>query len=411
MSWFSKMFSRAPEPPVRVEPSTKSFFLGESAFTSAAKTDSAFELLRGANGTAEYDRCPPLAIALNRLITATAGLDVHYYRNAEIVPDSRTTAILNKYKNSPDLAELIRSIQCAGRGFVVIVGNSDFMPSKISTIKPSDLGELEDANRNVYRIIVNGGRWQGTYEQIEYGSDVYRTADRLRTIIVIHNQSSPEPLSPVSAAIKTIVAGYNQNYRTIANGGRLNSVWSFKEPLQEPEIAARQAQASARVQKGGVTVTSGGDLDIKEFGLTAKDMDWFNQLTESAKEIYNLIGVPLPLVTNEASTFNNYATASAIFYEHKVLPFADYMFGIIGEYLAPLAKVQNAVMLADRENIDALQTKRLEQLKMRKEVAVETVNELRSSISGRGDIEGGDVLLVDARQVPITTATQEGNGI
>jgi phage portal protein BeeE len=407
MSWFSR-FTRAPEPE-RVEPQVKSFLIGQGGFNSAftATDKSAFELLMGRDGAVNYDQCPPLAIGINRIIRALSGLDLHYYSGSDIVA-SRADVLIKDYQNHRDLSELIRSIQCAGKGYCVLIGNADFMPSKIATIRPADVSEFTDQYDNTFRLLITGGRWSGTYEQVEYGGDVYRTADKLRTIIIIHNQVSHAPLSPISAAMKTIIEGYNQNYRTIKNGGRLNSVWAFKDTLDEPETAARRLQANARVQQGGVTVTSGGDLDIKEYGLSAKDMDWANQLHRCDVEVYNLLGVPLPLVSNESATFNNYATASATFYEHTVLPLADYVFGIIGAYLAKPAKIQGAYMLADRENIDALQTKRLEQLELRKKVGVETANELRSSIYGREDIDGGDVLLVDARLVPIDSVTGLG---
>ncbi|MFA9204505.1 MAG: hypothetical protein ACEQSD_10955, partial [Flavobacteriales bacterium] len=273
MRWFSR---RAPEPE-RVAPQVKSFLMGglNSVFTDTEK--SAFELLMGRGGIVNYDQCPPLAISLNRIIRALSGLDLHYYSGSEIVA-SRADVLIKTYQNHRDLSELIKSIQCAGKGYCVLVGNADFMPSKIATIRPADVSEFTDQHDNTYRLLINGGRWAGTYEQIEYGGDVYRTGDKLRTIILIHNQISPAPLSPISAAMKTIIEGYNQNYRTIKNGGRLNSVWAFKDALDEPETAARRLQANARVQQGGVTVTSGGDLDIKEFGLSAKDMDWANQL-------------------------------------------------------------------------------------------------------------------------------------
>jgi phage portal protein BeeE len=382
--------------------------MGSADFGSASVGDkSAFELLMGRDGAVNYDQCPPLAIGINRIIRALSGLDLHYYSGSDIVA-SRADVLIKDYQNHRDLSELIRSIQCAGKGYCVLIGNADFLPSKIATIRPADVSEFTDQYDNTFRLLITGGRWSGTYEQVEYGGDVYRTADKLRTIIIIHNQVSHAPLSPISAAMKTIIEGYNQNYRTIKNGGRLNSVWAFKDTLDEPETAARRLQANARVQQGGVTVTSGGDLDIKEYGLSAKDMDWANQLHRCDIEVYNLLGVPLPLVSNESATFNNYATASATFYEHTVLPLADYVFGIIGAYLAKPAKIQGAYMLADRENIDALQTKRLEQLELRKKVGVETANELRSSIYGRDDIDGGDVLLVDARLVPIDSVTGLG---
>ena len=379
MGWFKKAEQVAVKQ--RIEPSFPPFMLPVNAFEDVRQ------------GWTYYKQCPPLATAVNRIIKTIAGLDLQWYQNGEI--SKQDTTIIQTFQQSQDMAKCLREIQTSGRAYVGLVGNVKFASSKIVAIE--DVSELEDADKNVYQLIVSAGRYKGTYNQLEYGSDIYNQQTGLASIILIRNQVTDCPLSPISAAVRTIIAGYNQNYKTIINGGRNAAVYNFAEMLDEVELSERRQAVNARHQQGGIIVTSGGDLTVQELGLTAKDMDWLQQLEKCEREIYNFMGVPLALVSSEASTFNNVSVSASMFYEDTVLPFTDYFFGIIGAELAKRSRLKNVVLKADRETIDALQTKRLEQLKMRKEIGVETINELRRAIYGREDVEGGDQMLVDTR--------------
>jgi len=114
--------------------------------------------------------------------------------------------------------------------------------------------------------------------------------------------------------------------------------------------------------------------------------------------------VPLPLITIQASTFNNYREAKLALFDDAVLPLADRIFGGLSDLLMPRygedpAEVQ---ITYDMDTVTALAGRRNEELKLRRELNLESLNELRSVI-GREEVEGGDQILAPATMVPIGT--------
>lgn len=392
---------------VRQEPEMKSFFGGMHEAFGVQNTDKAFSVLHGQSALNKYDTCPPLAIGINKIAQAIASLDIYFYQSESIVENDQVYQLINRFKKHRDLAKYIRDVQCAGRAYVVLVGNVDYAPSKIAIVCHNEVSAFEDVNRNVYKLDIPIGLYAGAYTQNEYGGDVYYSKDRLRTIILVRNQISDCPLSPISASINLIYAGYNHNYSTINNGGRLAAHFGFKDQVDDEELAKRKAAIDARYKQGGATYSSGGELNIQEFGLSAKDMEWSEQLKTAIQEVYNYLGIPLSLMSTDASTFNNLSVANAQLYENTVLPLCDYLFGYIGDVLAPLLKLKNVQMLANRENIDALQDKRIAALAVRAAIGIESTDELRSLLDDRAPVDGGDKVLVSSLKTPLDQLTTQ----
>lgn len=406
MAWYSGLFG-SKQVIERVAPETKSFFDNpmNNAF-GAQRQDSAFDMLRGQAALFKYETCPPLAIGINKIAQAMASLDIYFYQNEVIVKNDQVYALINRFKKHRDMARYIQDVQCAGRAYVVLVGNVNYAPSKIACVRFGEVSAFEDQNRNVFKLEIPIGLYAGVYNQVEYDGDVYYSQDKLKQIILVRNQVSEFPLSPISAAINIIHAGYTHNFKTIKNGGRLGAHYQFKDQVPDSELASRRNQINKRYTEGGLTISSGGELDIKEFGLSAKDMEWSTQLKEAKEEVFNFLEIPLALISTDASTFNNLSAANAQFYENKVLPLCDYLFGRIGDVLAPLLKLKNVQMLANRENIDALQDKRIAALSIRAAIGIETTDELRSLLDNRPPVPNGDKILVSSLKAPLDTLGQ-----
>jgi HK97 family phage portal protein len=388
----------------------KSFFTNRQdsnnyidVFTSGLGADEAFKLVQSNEANRLYDECPPLATAINKITKAISGIDFNVYQKSEVYQAQPLIELIEQYQRKPDLHTSIKNILCGGQTFIAISGNIKFKPFDVSCVDNKDVTYFVDSmTNNVNRLKVSAGMFVGDYYQDKYGSNLYIDSAQLLTIVMIKSHMGEYPLSPISAAIATIREGYNRNYKTIKNGGRLSAVYSFAENLTEQELAARRQQVQNRHQRGGVVVTSGGDLKVQELGLSPKDMDWSEQLKNCREEIYLYLGIPLSSVSTDASTFNNLSYSSVMFYEDTVLPTADYIFGVIGEVLSKRFGLQNVRVLADRESIDALQDKRVAQLKARAELGIETINELRQPLANRYDVDGGDEVLVDARKVQLS---------
>jgi HK97 family phage portal protein len=68
---------------------------------------------------------------------------------------------------------------------------------------------------------------------------------------------------------------------------------------------------------------------------TARDMDFVTTQKEAAKLIASAYGVPLPLIDNDASTFNNIEQAKERFYTDTILPLFREFLTQLGAWLLP----------------------------------------------------------------------------
>jgi len=175
------------------------------------------------------------------------------------------------------------------------------------------------------------------------------------------------------------------------------------EDFEEVKQRVRSQYGGAQ-NAGEIGVTAGGKLDIKEAGINNKDMDFAN-LQRMAREAVALqYKVPLPLLSTDAATFNNYREAKLALYDDAVLPLADRIFAGLSDLLLPRYGLDpsRTRITYDMDDITALATRRNEELKLRREINIESTNELREMI-GREPAQGGDQILAPANMVPIAT--------
>ena len=107
------------------------------------------------------------------------------------------------------------------------------------------------------------------------------------------------------------------------------------------KLAAQQRQQMieeklAGADKAGKIATfSSKDMDIKDFGTNNKDMDYLNLDKMASKSIYLRYGIPLPLVTEDAATYNNVQNATLYFYENTIIPHVSEIFEGFSKFLLP----------------------------------------------------------------------------
>jgi len=202
--------------------------------------------------------------------------------------------------------------------------------------------------------------------------------------------------------------GNTHNVSMLEKGGRVSLVFHFDEDLNPDDF--EEVKQKVRTQYGGATkageigVTSGGSLDIKEIGTNNKDMDFANLQNMAKQAVALQYRVPLPLITVSAATLNNYKEGKLALFDDAVLPLADRIYGGLSDLLLPRfgedpSKTQ---ITYDMDTITALAVRRNEELKLRRDLNLESTNEMREAI-GREPVEGGDHILAPATMVPIGT--------
>lgn len=77
------------------------------------------------------------------------------------------------------------------------------------------------------------------------------------------------------------------------------------------------------------------DAEWQQLSQSPTDMDFLNTMKETAKYVASAFGVPLPLIDNDASTFNNLQQAKERLYTDTVIPLMEEMMGALSMWLLP----------------------------------------------------------------------------
>lgn len=170
-------------------------------------------------------------------------------------------------------------------------------------------------------------------------------------------------LSPMSAgavAADTHSAGGRWNRNLLANSARPSGVIEVTGSPTETTIGQLKAHFLRAWQgfrnAGSMPVLTGG-MKFTPLSHTPKDMDFTLGMTEAAKNIALVYGVPLPLVTTEAATFANMDTAQERLWSDTVLPLLDEVIEALSDFLAPMYG-KDLSLTYNADSVPALEGKR-----------------------------------------------------
>ncbi|MGR3179853.1 MAG: phage portal protein [Candidatus Anammoxibacter sp.] len=255
------------------------------------------------------------------------------------------------------------------------------------------------------------GFGEGIYSRNKVKRNLRFYDGNLKEIYQIHGYSSradnvfaDSPLEAAALETRQQVTGSNHNLKIIENGGRLSIAAIFKNEMTDEEYLQRKKaiteQFAGSDNAGKIAVFSSNDMELKEHGQSNKDMDFAN-LDKTAREaIYMRYGVPLPIVSASSQTFNNFDRAIEDLYDRAILPYTNILFSGLTKMLRHRFKDSFETITFNPEAISALKGRMMEELKIRRDINIETVNELRQGLPGREPIEGGDIYFQPATLIP-----------
>ncbi len=321
------------------------------------------------------------------------------------------------YTKSLFLETLGKDYLVTGETYMVALGSVNRPPIEIQPISPRNTSVIQGVGGVAVNLIVSGETLAGDYKVVDAKRRVRYFDGNLRELKQIRNYSPDDnsllrgfsPLRSASAEVMQHIQGNRHNVSLLENGGRVSLVFHFDADMGNDDFQA--AKASVIAQYGGpgkagqIGVTGGtgnAKLDIKELGTNNKDMDFANLQMMSKIAVALQYKVPLPLITLEATTFNNFTEAKLALYDDAVLPLADRIFGGLSQLLVPRFGLdpKKVRITYDPDQITALEKRRNENLKLRKELNLESINEMREAI-GKNAVTGGEVVRVQANMIPI----------
>lgn len=214
-------------------------------------------------------------------------------------------------------------------------------------------------------------------------------------------------------AADTHNAGLKWNYSLLRNSARPSGLIKLDDN-SGAEVVQRLKEWFKRAFQGAANA---GEIPVLPSGAewmpmdtSPRDMDFLNTQKEAAKLIASAFGVPLPLIDNDASTFNNMEQAKERFYTDMVIPKFNGFLASFGNWLMPWfgddLKLQ--VNMDRIGALEALRTRLFDRMAKAVDTGIITVDEARVAIGY--DELGGSAATLDPVGQAVATAigqTQE----
>lgn len=147
------------------------------------------------------------------------------------------------------------------------------------------------------------------------------------------------PLMASALAGDTHNAGMRWNYSLLNNSARPSGLIRFKQGYPGGETIQRMREYfKARMQganNAGEIPMLSDDAEWVQLSQSARDMDFLKTMQETAKYVASALGVPLPLIDNDASTFNNLEQAKERLYTDTVIPILNELLAELNNWLLP----------------------------------------------------------------------------
>lgn len=339
-----------------------------------------------------------------------------YDTNHEAVKNLLSPNPFETYKEF--IGKLSRHYLLTHNGYFLQFGGLTKPPHEMYATKPQSVAVLGGGDNFAGKYFILGNEMgAGEYSRQTdiKGESVKYMSGALKEFYHIIGFSSrgndfmgDSPLEAAAMDVKQQIHGKKHNLSLLNNGGRLSLIVSFKEEFPDDD---EHRQRKKRIQEdlggssntGKIAVVSAEDVSIKEVGTSNKDMDFSTLDKTSEQAIYKRYGIPLPLVSTDAATYNNIESALFDFYENTVLPIYDTLFSGISKVYLPRygLDITENVLTYDPESINIIIRQTLKELEQRKKINIESHNELRSILPNREPIENGDIVYQNASMVPV----------
>ena len=368
-----------------------------------------------------YDRSSAVSIPINRIASAIADLNIVIEDEDGVIENNHPALDLIRkpgayFTKELFLETLAKNFLITGELQVVGIGGIARPPIELQPISPDKITVPKGQDGLPTSLIVSGETMPGQYPAIRQGSTVRFLRDNLTEIHMTRNFRTRDNsllrgqslLLSASSEVRQHILGGQHNVSLLEKGGNVSMVFHFAQDMNDDDF--QEAKQRVRAQYGGASkageigVTAGdGALDIKTIGSKNKDMDFANLQKMAKVAIASQYNFPLVLLDTDAATFNNYSTAKEALYDDAVLPTASIILGGLSNFLMPRfgEDPTRLKFSIDFDSIPALQMRRNRELKIRKDIGIETMNELRGFLPNRDDVDNGDTILIPGNLVPL----------
>ena len=333
--------------------------------------------------------------------TAVASLDpVIYDKNNEAIPNHPLLQVLMAPNPLMSWRDLVYTTQIdfsiSGNTFIVplltILGVGELWPVSPGSVSAVETGRIFDPVSE-WQVSTAGG-----VIDVEPSRMIH-----MHTATDIDGVWGISPLEAAGLSIEQQSMARRWNVSLMANGAKPSIVVQDPRHMTSTmfeEFKARLSAGHAGPEKAGSVMVLDDGKTIATAGFNARDMDYSQGVTTSAREIAIAMGVPPELVGDSANkTYSNAQEANKEFAAHTVKPQADLFYSTLTRKLAHLYPDVGRIGY-DESQIDGLKGDESSIITALTSCDFMTINEKRARLS-YGPVPGGDRVLTDMSKMDI----------
>jgi HK97 family phage portal protein len=302
---------------------------------------------------------------VDSIIKALKGVEIKIKQGDEYLEDDKgPVKDIHKLLTKPNpkqykgafLTEAFVNWLILGEMFLVTAEDFDSVPRELWNLDPLEMHVLPGKGLpKAYEQKVQGSTVRWDVNPIDGASQVFFWKGHNPT----NKWRGMSPLHAASLAADTHNAGLKWNFSLLKKGARPSGIIKYKGVPAEDVLDRVRKYFKGTMQgennAGEVPILT-GEADFQELGKTPKEMDHIKGIDSTTAFIAMAYGVPLPLVLNNAATFNNYREAKEQFYTDTVLPLFGEFLESFGGWILPRFGLDDAQLCYDEDSIPALET-------------------------------------------------------
>jgi HK97 family phage portal protein len=371
--------------------------------------------LRPSNTKAYFDEGYQLNVivyrAVREIANACADLTLEVFQNGEAVGDHPALALLSRPNplqgGDTFIKEAFTNYLLTGEIF--IVGTSESPPAELWNLNPLYM-EVYAGPGGVpsgYCHKHNNAKTVFPVDRLTGRSDVFF----LKMYNPLDYWRGQAPMMAAALAADTHNEGVKWNYKLLRNSARPSGFMKFTGIPGDETISRLREWLKGTMQgadNAGEIGVIGDGGEWQAMSETPRDMDFMNTQKEMAKLVASAFGVPLPLIDNDATTFNNMEQAKERFYTDTIIPMFNEFLRAFGNWLLPAYGdgLEFKVDMDDVAALEGVRTRTFDRMIRAKQAGVLTADEARIGI-GYPELTPDQRLEIDPVGTAISQADDE----
>lgn len=366
-----------------------------------------------------YDKNATLADSVDMIKDECKSIEPVIMRDYEVLYEHKVLDSLRKPNPKQNYVKFIESIAMykilTGNAFLVALGNTKTAPLEMYSMPSTAvyaIGSSEDykfeANNSNALLFLDGSypydKKTGRYINQNMMKEVVHF-NRFINYTTTDGYLANSMLSSIFYELELLNNGNQHNLALLLNGVNLNGVFNVKT---NDKAAVEQFKKDVSTYFAGASnankylVSQNETITFTPIQANNKDMQYIENTAQARKVVYDRFRIPEPLRNGNAATYDNYKTAQGVFYDKAVLPeLKDILATLTDFYRNRKMLLPNEFITFDPTSIPALQDRYLNEIKLKKEIGVNTNNELRNYLGEDPLGEENDILYQESSKVPV----------